>query len=74
VVSALVALSLPIALVGLVSLLFSLFSVRLYGWGILGIYSLGVLFIPFLAIRFGTKQFFQGFFRVAIENIFIDET
>lgn len=55
----LVALSVPIALVGLVSLFLSLFSIHLTRWSILGIYILGVLAILYLTVRFGTKQFFR---------------
>lgn len=55
----LVVLGTPIALVGFVSLLFSLSSIHLPGWGMAGIYILGALAILYLTIRFGTKQFFQ---------------
>ncbi|ADH61209.1 hypothetical protein Tmath_1498 [Thermoanaerobacter mathranii subsp. mathranii str. A3] len=56
----LVVLSVPIALVGLVSLFLSMFSIHFTGWGIIGIYVLGVLAILYLTMRFGSKQFFQN--------------
>jgi len=55
----LAAVSMPIVLVGLVFLLFSLFSIHLTGRIIIGIYILGVLIILYLMLRFGTKQFFR---------------
>ncbi len=55
----LVALSVPIALIGLVSLFLSLFSIHLTGWSMLVIYIQGVLAVLYLTVRFGTKQFFR---------------
>ncbi len=56
----LVAISVPIALVGLASLFLSMFSIHFTRWGIIGIYVLGVLAILYLTVRFGSKQFFEN--------------
>jgi len=52
------ALSMPIILVGLVSLILSIFSIHPTGGSILGIYVLGIVIIFYLAKRFGVKHFF----------------
>ncbi|NLP44870.1 MAG: hypothetical protein GX351_09625 [Peptococcaceae bacterium] len=52
-------ISAPIVLVGLISLFLSMFSIHLTGWGIIGIYVLGVITVLFLTMSFGSKEFFK---------------
>lgn len=62
----LAVLCVPVALVWLISLVLSLFSVKLTGWAVLGLYIIGVLKTIYLAIRFGREKVLQ-------EPVIVDE-